>query len=106
MLETREHAAEAGFVHERDVAFQARALRDRMFGRWAGRLMGLGSTAVEDYARALMLSNIERSNDESLLAIVRGDLAKRGVSGPRASEERLQRKLERFGAIADAHLRG
>ncbi|WP_164919582.1 ATPase inhibitor subunit zeta [Hansschlegelia zhihuaiae] len=106
MLEQRERAAESGFVHERDVAFQAHARRDRMFGRWVGHLIGLSGAAADDYGRTLMLSNVEGGSDETLLAAVRTDLAKHGVFGVRATEERLQRKLERLGALADAHLRG
>ena len=106
MFETRERAAEAKFVHERDVAFQAHAHRDRMFGRWAARLMGLRGPAIENYARSLMFSDVESVDDEALLARVRSDLAERDVAGPRAAEDRLRRKLERLNALARADLGG
>ncbi|MDR4307275.1 DUF1476 family protein [Chelatococcus sambhunathii] len=106
MLDARERAAEAGFAHERDAEFQAHARRDRTFGRWVARLIGLRGEAAEEYARDLMLSNIERKTDETLIADAQADLARRGVSGVKASEERLRRKLERLGALKDAHPRG
>ena len=106
MVDARERAAEAAFVHEHDLAFQAHSRRDRMFGRWAGHLMGLRGRAAEDYARDLMLSNVERKDDTALIAIVQADLARRGVGGLCATEERLRRKLERLGALTDAHPRG
>lgn len=106
MFEARQQAAEAVFVHERDLAFEARALRDRMFGRWAARLMGMSGAAADAYARGMMLSNIDQPNDGRLLAIALGDFDKRGLSAPRASKERLQRKLERLRAVAEAHVRG
>jgi len=106
MFDTRERAAEAKFVHERDAAFQAHAHRDRMFGRWAARLMGLRGAAIEDYARSLMFSDMEGVGDEALLARVQSDLAQGGVAGPRAAEDRLQRKLERLHALARADLDG
>lgn len=105
MLDARERAAEAGFAHERDVAFHAKVRRDRMFGRWAGHLMGLRGDAAENYASDLMLSNIE-GDDDRLIAAGQADLARSGVRGRRASDGRLRRKLARLGALADAYVRG
>ncbi|MGA0532435.1 ATPase inhibitor subunit zeta [Hansschlegelia sp. KR7-227] len=104
MLEHREAAAEARFVHERDVAFEAHARRDRMFGRWAAHLMGMKGEAVEDYARALMLTDVAQAGDDGVLDRVLEDLAEHGVVGVRASEDRLRRKLERLHATAQSLL--
>lgn len=103
MFETRERAEEAKYVHQRDVAFQVRALRDRMFGRWAARLMGMRNEAVEHYARYLAVSDID-GDDGQLIMVVRENLADFGVVGHRASEGRLRRKLKRFHDIARTHL--
>jgi hypothetical protein len=104
MLEHREAAAEARFVHERDVAFEAHARRDRMFGRWAAHLMGMKDEAIDEYARALMLADVTQAGDEDVLEKVLEDLAKHDVVGVRASEDRLRRKLERLHAIAQSAL--
>ncbi|MET0314431.1 MAG: DUF1476 domain-containing protein [Hansschlegelia sp.] len=103
MLETRERAEEARFAHRQDLAFRTHARRDRVFGRWAAHLMGLRGQAVEDYARRLVMADVAGTDDE-LLAVVRGDLIDCGVSGVKASEDRLRRKLERLQAIFHAQL--
>jgi hypothetical protein len=103
MFETRERAEEAKFVHQRDVEFQVHARRDRMFGRWAARLMGMKAGAIDDYARYLVASDIAGTDDE-LIKVVSANLEDCGVVGVKASADRLRRKLERFHALAQAHL--
>lgn len=106
MLEAKELAAETGYVLERDHAFQVRARRDRMFGRWVARLLGLTAERADRYGRKLMLANIETADDEAALTRVQNDLAQSGVKGICASEERLRRKLDLLQAVAEADLRG
>ncbi len=65
--------------------------------------MGMKDKAIEDYARYLVVSDID-GDDEQLIKVLSGNLADRGVLGDKASEDRLRQKLERLHVIARTHL--
>jgi hypothetical protein len=73
----REEAFEAKFAHDEERAFKARARALRMLGLWAAGKRGETGKAAEDYARALIESDIGTA-DSAFNKLVR-DLAGHGV---------------------------
>ena len=78
-----------------DQELRATARRNRMLGEWAARLMGLQN--VDDYARAVVKSEIDQPSEEDVLRKVSQDLSGSGLSVP-LSEVRA--KMDEFLAIA------
>jgi hypothetical protein len=91
----REQGFESKFAHDQQQEFRAAARRNRMLGEWAAHLMGLEN--VEDYARAVVKSDLEQPGEEDVLRKVSQDLAGSGLSVP-VSEVRS--KMDEFLAIA------
>ena len=93
----REQGFEAKFVHDQDVEFKAHARRNRLLGLWAGGLMGLQKQHLEDYARAVVKSDLDQPNDEDVLRKVFEDLKGSGVA---STERDVRLRMDELMAIA------
>ena len=91
----REEGFEGKFAFDQAQEFRAIARRNRMLGEWAAKRMGLEN--VEDYARAVVKSEVDLPNEEDVLRKVSQDLSGSGLSVP-VSE--IRSKMDEFLAIA------
>jgi hypothetical protein len=91
----REQGFESKFAHDQEREFRAAARRNRMLGEWAARRMGLEN--VDDYARAVVKSDIDQPGDDDVLRKVSQDLAGSGLSVPLTE---IRAKMDEFLAIA------
>ncbi len=91
----RERGFEGKFANDAAQEFRAAARRNRMLGEWAARLMGLEN--VDDYARAVVKSDIEQPGDEDVLRKVNQDLTGSGLSVPLSE---IRSRMDEFLAIA------
>lgn len=91
----RERGYEGKFANDKAQEFRATARRNRMLGEWAAKLMGLEN--VDDYANAVVKSEVDHPQDEDVLRKVSQDLAGAGLSVP-VSE--IYSKMDEFLAIA------
>jgi hypothetical protein len=91
----REQGFEGKFAHDQEQEFRAAARRNRMLGEWAARKMGLEN--VDDYARAVVKSDIEQPGDEDVLRKITQDLIGAGLT---VSQAEIRAKMDEFLAIA------
>ncbi len=91
----REQGFEGKFASDQALEFRATARRNRMIGEWAARLMGLEN--VDDYARAVVKSEIDLPSDEDVLRKVSQDLSGSGLSVPLSE---VRSKMDEFLAVA------
>ena len=96
-FEKREQAEEARWSHDKDVQFRARARRNKLFGLWAGQLLGLGAAAAETYAKEVVIADFDKPGDGDVIDKVLRDLKAKGVE---MSEHRLQRRIDELMAEA------
>ena len=96
-FDDRERGFESKFVHDQDLEFQAAARRNRMLGLWAAGLMGLEGDHLEQYANAVVKSDLEQPGDEDVLRKVWKDLS---ASGAKVTEGAVRAKMEELLAIA------
>ena len=96
-FDEREQGYEAKFVHDQDTEFRAHSRRNRLLGLWAGELMGLQKQHLEDYAKAVVKSDLEHPADEDVLRKVFEDLKGAGVS---IGERDVRLRMDELMAIA------
>ncbi len=75
----REQAFEAKFAKDQDSEFKATARANRLLGLWGGELMGLEKAHLEDYALAVVKSDVDRHGEDAVLRKVFEDLKGAGV---------------------------
>lgn len=78
-FDDREHAFEAKFAHDADTRFRILARRDKLIGLWAAEKLGKDGTSADDYAKSVVLSDLEKPGDDDIIAKLHGDLAGLGV---------------------------
>ncbi|WP_269716275.1 DUF1476 domain-containing protein [Caulobacter sp. NIBR2454] len=99
-FDDREQAFERKFALDAEQEFKASARRNRLLGEWAAALMGLGS--VEEYAKAVVKSDLEQPGDEDVLRKVFEDLKGSGLS---VSEGEVRQKMDELLAVARDQIR-
>jgi hypothetical protein len=88
---------EARFSKRQELDFVIRNRRNRLIGLWAGQRLGLSEQEAAGYATDLVGEGIVKPGDEHLLAMLRQDLAKAGVS---IAATELCAQLDRFHTVA------
>jgi hypothetical protein len=97
-FDEREHGFEAKFAHDQEMAFRARARRNKLLGRWAAEKIGLSGDANEVYAKGFATLYIENS-DDVIVAKIMHALGERGVP---AIETEIRQRMAQLGARAKA----
>ncbi|WP_293903934.1 DUF1476 domain-containing protein [Phenylobacterium sp.] len=96
-FDDREQGFERKFALDQEQEFKAHARRNRTLGQWAAGLMGLEGQHVEDYAKAVVKSEIELPGEEDVLRKVFEDLKGSGVA---VSEGEVRMKMAEMLAQA------
>jgi hypothetical protein len=93
-FDKREEGFEKQFAHDEELKFKATARRDRLFGLWAAQQLGLAGTAADDYAKSVIIAEIETHDP---FGKVRKDFDQKGVQ---QSDEQIRRVMIDFMARA------
>ena len=100
-FDEREKSYERKFQHDQELAFKAKARRNKLFGLWVAERLGLAEEAAETYARELAAGDFGKVGDGAIIARAGEDLAKRRVTVDAA---RLRAELQRCAAEAKKQL--
>jgi len=93
-FDKREEGFEKQFAHDEELKFKATARRDRLFGLWAAQQMGLTGAAADDYAKSVVIAQIDTHDS---FAKVRKDFDDKGVQ---QTDEQIKRVMTEFLARA------
>lgn len=85
-FDDREQAFERKFAHDAEMQFKAQARRDKLLGLWAAGRMGLSGEAADDYARSVVMADLEHAGDEDVFEKVSKDLESSGVPAQEVRE--------------------
>jgi hypothetical protein len=92
-LTEREKGFEAEYKRNQELRFRVTAGRNRLFGLWAAKWLGLAAgEEAEAYAKTVVAADFEAPGDADVIEKVRTDLVKAGVA---VTETELRAELER-----------
>lgn len=101
-FDKREEAFEQKFAHDEALQFKAAARRDKLLGLWAAEKLGLSGAAAEDYAKSVVVADLEKPGDDDVVEKVLADFAKAKVE---QSEHQIRRQLDELMAVAIEQVR-
>jgi hypothetical protein len=101
-FDDRERAEETRFSLEQEQEFKAQARRAKLVGLWVAELMGLSGAAAEDYAKSVVITDMEKAGVEDLFRKVRTDLDLQSVQ---LSDHQIRAKMEEFLSQARAQIK-
>ncbi len=76
----REKAFENKFARDGELKFKAESRRNKALAEWAGGLMGLTGSALDDYIKEVRKADLEEKGDDDVFRKVKADLAAKGLS--------------------------
>lgn len=100
-FDQRERAFEKKFAQDEELRFRANARRNRFFGLWAAKKLGLFGPEAESYAKVLVTTDVDRPGSDSVLEKVGADLESKGIA---QSSDELRRLMEEFTVQAVAEI--
>ena len=60
-FDDRKRASETKYQLDQDLEFKAQARRAKLVGLWAASLMGLADEAAADYAKSVVMADLEEA---------------------------------------------
>ncbi len=96
-FDDRERAEEARYALDQEAQFRVMNRRNKLLGLWAAGLLGIEGAAADDYAKTVVLSDLEEAGDDDVLRKVLGDLRKGGLS---LTEADIRNEMARLMPVA------
>jgi hypothetical protein len=90
-FDDRKRGEEMKYQLDQELEFKAQARRAKIVGRWAAGLMGLADDTAEDYAKSVVIADLEEAGVEDLFRKIRGDLDLHAVQ---LSDHQIRAKME------------
>ena len=82
-FDDRERGQEAKYQLDQQALFKATMRRNKLLGLWAADLLGLTGVDAEEYAKTVVMSDLEEPGDEDVLRKVLADFDSKGVAKTR-----------------------
>lgn len=89
-FDDRERGQEKKFQLDQEQEFKAQARRARLLGQWAAAQMGLSGPAADDYAKTVVMADLEEKGEEDVFRKVRADLT---AAGSTLSDHQIRVKM-------------
>jgi hypothetical protein len=96
-FDDRKRVQETKFQLDQELEFKAQARRAKIVGRWAAGLMGLKDEAAGDYAKSVVVADLEEAGVVDVFRKIRADLDMHAVQ---LSDHQIRAKMDE--ALAEA----
>lgn len=99
----REKSFENKFAHDQEVQFKITARRNKLLGLWASEKLGFEGQTSEDYAKAVVVSDLEKAGDSDLVQKILEDFQKAGLT---ITEREIREEMNRLLGVARKQVQG
>jgi hypothetical protein len=96
-FDKREDAFEKKFAHDEELQFKAAARRNKLLGLWVAEKLGLTGDKAEEYAKSVVIADLEEAGDQDVIAKVLADLKAAGIE---QSEHQIRRTMDELMPVA------
>ncbi|MFP6705890.1 MAG: DUF1476 domain-containing protein [Alphaproteobacteria bacterium] len=90
-FDKRQKSFEAKYAHDQETLFKIGARRNKLLGQWMAGQLGLEGDVVDDYAKAVIISDFEKPGDEDVFEKVWTDVQEKGLG---LSEDVVRQKMQ------------
>lgn len=90
-FDDRQRGEEKRFQLDQELEFKAQARRAKIVGLWAAGLMGLKDEAADEYAKSVVIADLEEAGAEDLFRKIRGDFDMHAVQ---LSDHQIRSKMD------------
>lgn len=100
-FDDRERAFENKYAHDAEMTFKAGARRNKLLGLWVAEILGKKGEEADEYARSVVIADLQRPGDEDVFEKVWADL--KAVNAP-VDEATLRARMAALLVEAKAQL--
>ncbi len=97
----REKSFEAKHKMDEELAFKIDARRNKLLGEWLADKYGMTSDEKAEYAKSVVMADLDEPGIEDIMRKVMADIAERGVN---VSEQDVRTKLDELRSVAAQQL--
>ena len=102
VLDQREKGEERKYQMDQELQFKAEARRNRLLGEWLAGEYGMGPAETEEYAKAVVIADLDEPGIEDVMRKVMADIAEKGTD---ISEDQVRAKISELDSVAIEQLR-
>lgn len=101
-FDDREDRFENEFAHNAELQFKVEARRNKLLGLWAAEKLGHTGGDAEEYAKSVVMADLDEPGEEDVFRKVRADLD--GASTT-VTDEEIREKMAELMPIAKQQVR-
>ncbi len=79
-FDDRQKAFETKFVLDAELEFKINARRNKLLGLWAAEKLGKNGSEAEQYAKDVVMADMEKSGDEDIIDKLFKDFGRAGLT--------------------------
>ena len=102
VFDNREKAFEIKFARDEELKFRATARRNKLIGLWAARKLGMGEQEAADYARTVVVADLNRIGGRDVAAKLAADFDTAGVP---VTDDEIQTAMRTLMTRAELEVR-
>ena len=101
VINDRERGEERKFEMDQEKQFRVEARRNKLLGEWLAGEFGMGPAETTEYAKEVVIADLEEPGIEDLIKKVMADIGKRQMN---LSEDQVRGKIVELEIIAARQL--
>ena len=102
VIKDRERGEERKYQMEQEIQFKAEARRNKLLGQWLAEAFGMGPAETKEYAKAVIMADLDEPGIEDVMRKVMADIDERGTN---ITEDQVRAKISEFDVVAVQQLR-
>ena len=97
VINNRELGEERKYQMDQEMQFKAEARRNKLLGQWLAEAFGMGPAETEEYAKAVVMADLDEPGIEDVVRKVMTDIGERGTD---ISEDQVRVKISELNGVA------
>ena len=102
VMNDRERGEERKYQMDQEMLFKAEVRRNKLLGQWLAEAFGMGPAETEEYAKAVVMADLDEPGIEDVMRKVMADINERGTD---ITEDQVRAKISELNGLAVQQLR-
>ncbi|MBT3658477.1 MAG: DUF1476 domain-containing protein [Rhodospirillaceae bacterium] len=97
VMNDRQKGEERKYQMDQELEFKAEARRNKLLGQWLAGEFGMGPAETEEYAKEVVIADLDEPGIEDVMRKVMADIEAKGSD---VSEDAVRAKISELNAVA------
>ena len=97
VMNDRQKGEERKYQMDQELEFKAEARRNKLLGQWLAGEFGMGPAETEEYAKEVVIADLDEPGIEDVMRKVMPDIEAKGSD---VSEDAVRAKISELNAVA------